>query len=265
MQIFDDNYSFLKENRNAELVLYSVKGGREEQQDCSGYEIADDRLMAVICDGMGGENDGKKASNTAVGEFLNQYLLSENDGKQDDFFEKAIVSANSAICSFTDKNGNMVCAGTTVVCILIADGLLRWASVGDSRLYILRDNELVQATTDHNYALSLSEQLKNGNIDRQTYETEMLQGDGLTSFLGVGREMQVDINVRGIPLHSGDRILMTTDGLYKLVSDEEINRILTNFKNIGEAVQALEMKAVHGALKKRTVRDNMTIALVNIK
>ena len=60
MQIFDDNYSFLKENRNAELVLYSVKGGREEQQDCSGYEIADDRLMAVICDGMGGENDGKK-------------------------------------------------------------------------------------------------------------------------------------------------------------------------------------------------------------
>ena len=133
------------------------------------------------------------------------------------------------------------------------------------RLYILRDNELVQATTDHNYALSLSEQLKNGNIDRQTYETEMLQGDGLTSFLGVGREMQVDINVRGIPLHSGDRILMTTDGLYKLVSDEEINRILTNFKNIGEAVQALEMKAAHGALKKRTVRDNMTIALVNIK
>ena len=243
MQIFDDNYSFLKENRNAELVLYSVKGGREEQQDCSGYEIADDRLMAVICDGMGGENDGKKASNTAVGEFLNQYLLSENDGKPDDFFEKAIVSANSAICSFTDKNGNMVCAGTTVVCILIADGLLRWASVGDSRLYILRDNEL----------------------DRQTYETEMLQGDGLTSFLGVGREMQVDINVRGIPLHSGDRILMTTDGLYKLVSDEEINRILTNFKNIGEAVQALEMKASHGALKKRTVRDNMTIALVNIK
>ena len=90
MQIFDDNYSFLKENRNAELVLYSVKGGREEQQDCSGYEIADNRLMAVICDGMGGENDGKKASNTAVGEFLNQYLLSENDGKPHDFFEKAI-------------------------------------------------------------------------------------------------------------------------------------------------------------------------------
>lgn len=58
---------------------------------------------------------------------------------------------------------------------------------------------------------------------------------------------------------------MTTDGLYKLVSDEEINRILTNFKNIGEAVQTLEMKAAHGALKKRTVRDNMTIALVNIK
>lgn len=90
MQIFDDNYSFLKENRNAELVLYSVKGGREEQQDCSGYEIADDRLMAVICDGMGGENDGKKASNTAVGEFLNQYLLSENDGKPDDFLKKRL-------------------------------------------------------------------------------------------------------------------------------------------------------------------------------
>lgn len=90
MQIFDDNYSFLKENRNAELVLYSVKGGREEQQDCSGYEIADNRLMAVICDGMGGENDGKKASNTAVGEFLNQYLLSENDGKPHDFLKKRL-------------------------------------------------------------------------------------------------------------------------------------------------------------------------------
>ena len=105
---------------------------REENQDMVKVEEFYGNLLAVVCDGMGGENDGKKASNTAVGEFLNQYLLSENDGKPDDFFEKAIVSANSAICSFTDKNGNMVCAGTTVVCILIADGLLRWASVGDS-------------------------------------------------------------------------------------------------------------------------------------
>ena len=60
-------------------------------------------------------------------------------------------------------------------------------------------------------------------------------------------------------------VFRCTDGLYKLVSDEEINRILTNFKNIGEAVQALEMKAAHGAQKKKAVRDNMTIALVNIK
>ena len=93
----------------------------------------------------------------------------------------------------------------------------------------------------------------------------MLRGDGLTSFLGVGREMQVDINIKGIPLHSGDRILLTTDGLYKLVSDEEINRILINFSNVGEAVQALEIKAEHRAFKKRTVRDNMTVALINIK
>ena len=46
MQIFDDNYSFLKENRNAELVLYSVKGGREEQQDCSGYALYAGLLFA---------------------------------------------------------------------------------------------------------------------------------------------------------------------------------------------------------------------------
>ena len=77
--------------------------------------------------------------------------------------------------------------------------------------------------------------------------------------------MQVDINIKGIPLHSGDRILLTTDGLYKLVSDEEINRIMINFSNVGEAVQALEIKAEHRAFKKRTVRDNMTIALINIK
>lgn len=265
MQNFDDNYSFFDENRTAELALFSVIGGREEQQDCSGYKITGDKLMAVICDGMGGHTDGKKASNTAVGEFLRQYTLSENDNDPWSFFENAIVSANSLICSFTDKDGNRQCSGTTAVCVLITNGILRWASVGDSRLYIQRNGELVQATTDHNYAVSLSEKLKNGEIDRQTYDREMLRGDGLTSFLGVGREMQADINIKGIPLHSGDRILLTTDGLYKLVSDEEINRILINFSNVGEAVQALEIKAEHRAFKKRTVRDNMTIALINIK
>ena len=62
-----------------------------------------------------------------------------------------------------------------------------------------------------------------------------------------------------------DKILLMSDGLYKLVSNDEIKRILSNFSNIEDALKALEIKAQKAARSKNVNRDNMTVALVKIK
>ena len=102
-------------------------------------------------------------------------------------------------------------------------------------------------------------------ITQEEYEAEIVKGEALISFLGVGRINLVDHNNEALMLIPEDMIVIMSDGLYKLVSDEEIQRIIENFSNITEALQALDMKAKKNARNRQAVRDNMTIAIIKMK
>ena len=111
----------------------------------------------------------------------------------------------------------------------------------------------------------LHEQLRSGIIDEERFNTEIVHSEALISYLGIGNLSLIDYNLNPLPLESDDKIILMSDGLFKLVTDEEIKRVLKNFKNNAEALQALNAKAERSSRVKKSVRDNMTAAIISVK
>ena len=262
MQGHLDNEEQQAENAVMTLSAMTVLGDRPDQQDSFGFHMYQQEGLAVICDGMGGLQNGRLASETAVGTLLDRYAKSGAAEAPIPFLQECADRANEAVREKTAGSGS---AGTTLVSVLIRPGQLYWLSVGDSRGYLYRSGALVQFTQDHNYRTVLREQKAAGCIDETEFLRQSSQGEALVSYLGLEHFKLRDCSAAPLPLQSGDRVLLMSDGLYKLASDEELLRILDNFTDIGEALQALEIRARKNAHRTGVLRDNMTVILIEIK
>ncbi len=236
---------------NIEIKEKSIIGSREDQQD-NYYSFSDNEVsFAVVCDGMGGSAGGGLASQIVVDKL--KELVHEKSPKEyfPDFFLWAVDILDESVVSL-QKQSETCKSGTTIVAAAIENEKLYWLSVGDSRLYILRDEEIVQVTRDHNYELSL-EQL----LDTEVPVNHRL--DALISFIGVGGVKIYDINKKGLDLLPGDKILLTTDGLTKVLNDNEIYNIL-------KAEDEKELDMLFDTASKRSIgnQDNTTCVLINI-
>ena len=263
MQSHKTDYTLYDENSIIEVAVLSVLGDREEQQDNAGFQLKIDEGLIVVCDGMGGHDGGQTASTLATEWFLNSYLQEYPCDDPRSWLVDAANDADRRIAELHTSSGKLMKAGSTVVAVYIKADKLFWLSVGDSRIYILRKGELVRATADHNYSVLLNHQLGSGEIDDATYHERISKGEALVSFLGVNGIPYIDSNDVPFGLQSGDRILLTTDGLYKLIPDDGIKNVLVNFENIEDALAALEMKAKKQG--KSLIRDNMTVSLIKVK
>lgn len=254
-----------EENQNFEVAIISVLGNRDEQQDSFGYSLKESGGMVVVCDGMGGYQGGQAASRIAVESVISDYDNKSEIIENVFFLKSATKKANDEVLNLRQSSSELSGAGSTLVALLITENKLFWNSVGDSRAYLIRDEQLVQLTLDHNYNTVLNDRFDIGEITLEEFEKENKRGEALISFIGLGEEILVDYNKKPLFLEKYDKIIIMSDGLYKLLEDEEIGRIVTNFSDIGEALQALEMKAQKNASENKLSRDNMTVALIKIK
>ena len=253
------------ETSDFQMVALSVIGDRSEQQDSFGYFFSEDSGIVVICDGMGGHQGGKLASDVAVKTFLSHYNKDYLLFPQTDKVIDVAKEADRMVFGLKTDRNEPLNAGSTVVSITITQKRLMWCAVGDSRAYLIRGEEMVQITQDHNYHTVLVEQMNAGILDQKTFESEDVRGDALISFLGIGNLSLIDYSNSSLKLQSDDRIILMSDGLYKIVTDDEIIRVLDNFSNIEDAIKVLEMKAAKNAKRDAVSRDNMTVALIKIK
>ena len=150
-------------------------------------------------------------------------------------------------------------AGTTLASVAISGNRLYWLSVGDSRIYIFRRNEMVQVTNDHNYFYRLNQQLADGLISRSKYHEEAGNGEALISFIGMGGILLMDLNEAGFSLQAGDTVLLCTDGLYRSVPDDEMLKIVVSSSTAEEAIRCLK-KTI--ADKAYPWQDNYTCILI---
>ncbi|MBR2877255.1 MAG: serine/threonine-protein phosphatase [Clostridia bacterium] len=254
----------IAENNVADLAVIKVLGNRAEQQDSFGYLLPDSECVVVVADGMGGLNSGDIASKSAVNTVLREFKSASPILNPLDFLYETTSTANEEICNLRKDDGSSLGAGTTMVAVLVKDNSINWNSVGDSRAYLWRNGELVQLTKDQNYKTVLDKQIVSGIISAQEYQQEISRGEALVSYLGMDAECLIDRNLSPLKLRSGDKVILMSDGLYRLVSDNEILEILNSKSAVKEIVFEFENKAQQNSLNKKR-RDNMTVAVLKIK
>lgn len=221
----------VRTSRSYDIASSSGVGGRDSQQDAAYIAAADNDAFAVVCDGMGGIAGGELASTTAVDAFVEFYqYYAEKKGEAFDcsWLQSAAEAIDDIVYSLKDAAGRRIGAGTTLISVVIHKNQLHWLSVGDSRIYIARGNEMVQVTNDHNYFMRLDQQRADGLLSAQKYHEEARKGDALISFIGMGGLLLIDINEEPFELQSGDAVLLCTDGVYRTLSEMEMQYIITH-------------------------------------
>jgi serine/threonine protein phosphatase PrpC len=126
-------------------------GGRKVNQDRLAYSYFKDTLLMVIADGMGGHARGEIAAEIAVNTLNNRFQAEARTvlRRPKEFLEHAVHAAHRAIVAFADKHDMLECPRTTIVAVILQNGIAQWAHVGDSRLYYFRGGRLASATQDH--------------------------------------------------------------------------------------------------------------------
>ena len=138
----------------------------------------------------------------------------QTDSPGTDFYPDHLEELDAAVYFLKDETGKRLEAGTTLVSVTIRGNQLTWLAIGDSRLYIIRGAEAVQATRDHNYKEYLLDLLKNGSITEKTFEEEREKHTALLSYLGMGNVQYYDLCAEPFTLQNKDVLLLASDGLY---------------------------------------------------
>lgn len=229
---------------------------RDENQDAVRCEYFGHNVLAVVCDGMGGENAGKEASTIAMEEFFQRFSEGYKESLDDDEIRKLLISsvsaANSVIYTRAKLDFNNFGMGTTCVAAFVTDKSAFIANVGDSRAYLFVENEGVfQITTDHNVASLLYEQ---GRITEEELENHP-QKHMLVRAVGVEQTVQADTFI--LDYEDKINLLLCSDGLSGYCTDDEIYDVImsSGFDNVTENLIDL-------ALSKGG-RDNVTVAVIS--
>jgi serine/threonine protein phosphatase PrpC len=207
------------------------------------------RGLYAVCDGMGGARAGEVASEMACMGLV--ALDPASAGRKE--LRTAIVNTNQAIVSRSLAEDHLLGMGTTLTAAVVNEGSLILAHVGDSRAYLFREGELVQLTDDHSW---VGEMVRRGEL---TAEQAAVHPHRSVITRALGTDREVDPDVKEISVSEGDRILLCSDGLTGMVSDEQIAALLAQ----GEVPQAAAESLVKAALAGGG-EDNVTVVVVDI-
>ena len=238
-------------------------GKRSNQEDAfatsdvnNQHLVRENGVLAVVADGMGGLADGELVSAAAVSTVYREFPLMSNDWMPQQKLLYLAQRANDAANEVTGGKRNQ--GGSTLVLSLVRDGKFWFASVGDSRICLVRGGSLITMTRPHVYETDLDKRAASGEI---SFAAALADGQrsALTSFVGMGDLEQIDYNPRGIQLLSGDWVLLMTDGVFHTLDDEEIASAL--FGGAQNAAERIESRVIAKGLPRQ---DNMTIIAMRI-
>lgn len=257
----------LNENEaNVTIGTSSVIGQRPQQQDAIRTDTKDSyletgKIILVLCDGMGGLTSGEKASALCSSIVYDAFHSEVEFPSIPVFYEAVIPLADAEVRKMKTEDGAPIKnAGTTLVSVVVEDGNLYWASVGDSRIYLIRNHEILCITKDHNLRMLLEEKVKRGVITQEEVENNPKK-EALISYIGMGGVSYVDMNNKPFPLLDGDYLVLCSDGLYRSVSEQEIKRTVCKFGTETQfAAEALTELAIGKKLKNQ---DNTSVVVIH--
>ena len=213
-------------NAAPQISKLHEQGTRSSQQDSFAISppelISTKGTLAVVCDGMGGLEDGDKVSQTAVSAMLNHFL--ELQGEPDRLLLASLAGANRAV-NYLLGPADLRRSGSTMVAGILKDNRFSYLSVGDSRICLYRAGQLVQLNREHIHLNELSVHAINDQMSFRDVWSHPKPG-ALTSYLGMGELKYVDIPAESLQVLAGDKLILMSDGVYNALTTEELSAAL---------------------------------------
>lgn len=185
-------------------------GNREVQEDEYGIAETEEGLMAVMADGMGKHYGGKIASRTAVNVFLDLFEDQNAFYNPQYSFRKAFQGANREILNQLEENQGSASVGA----VMIKDRKLYYAVVGNVKIAVYRNHELVPVSSGHTIGVLAKQKYEEGKLTRQE-AVSLLDHHRLYNFVGQDGFQDVEFFDTPIALHGGEYVLLMSDGLYE--------------------------------------------------
>ncbi|WP_084650762.1 Stp1/IreP family PP2C-type Ser/Thr phosphatase [Runella zeae] len=207
-------------------------------------------FLAIVADGMGGHAAGEIASQLAVETIAKTYYSREESVEESLFL--AFTKANRSIWQAASRNSQQRGMGTTCTALVVCDQSLYMAHVGDSRLYIFKNGQILQLSTDHTYVQMLVSQGVITPLEAEKHPERNV----LTRAMGTHNKVEIDVETLTYKLENDDRVLLCTDGLYDYLSNDEIAQLML-IPALNESAQQLVESA-----KQRGGHDNITVLLL---
>jgi protein phosphatase len=209
------------------------------------------RGLFVVADGLGGHAGGEIASRLAVDVLGEKFPFPLSDAEK--HLEEALRAANDRIRERASKEPELEGMGTTIVAALVQEDRAVIAHVGDSRAYLIRDGKLTQVTRDHTV---IEEKLRAGLLSPREAMNHPHRHI-LSRALGIGDPLKLE--KKTLPLHAGDLLLLCTDGLTNMLTDDEILKVVLSSSDVPSIPESL-VKAAN----QRGGIDNITATALQI-
>lgn len=228
--------------------------GRVRDHNEDSYYAGD--LVAAVADGMGGHAAGEVASNLALQPVIALEGVPFADAASaTQGLVAAVLEANELVLRHASDNPDQSGMGTTLTAVLVREGCLHLAHVGDSRAYLFRNNTLTQLTTDHTLVNRL---ILEGHLSPEEAKVHPHRSV-ITRAIGVDTGLEVDTLEPPMPVFPGDRFLLCSDGLSGPVSDEQIAAILAN-----ERIPERACRRLIDAANTNGGPDNITTIILDV-
>lgn len=225
--------------------------GKHRQNNEDSLFIDAEQLLYIVADGVGGQPAGEVASRLVSERFAEVVAgLSSNPTPDScELLSRAVLEVNRILIEATSNKPQWRGMSTTLVAAWYRSGAINIVNVGDSRAYLIREQNIEQLSEDHTV---LAEQQRNG-----------IAGDELSTGMAhvltrcIGLEAEVEACVGSMPVRNGDRILLCSDGLTDSLSEEVIRSVILSTGSPGEGCRMLvELANRNGG------RDNITVLLI---
>lgn len=212
-----------------QLGMSSIIGTRDSQQDSIFGHVDGETALAIVCDGMGGLSGGELASKAAAESLADAWFSRREITDIPEFLEEEAIKADEKVFCQEDEEGEPIQAGSTMAAVIVRGNELYWLSVGDSKIYIIRGDEILAVSREHNYRMTLDKKLERGEITPEEYAAEEYRAEALISYIGIGNLSLLDVNRKPFLLEDGDIVILCSDGLYKSLPEGEVLALVRKY------------------------------------
>jgi len=267
----------MKKTKESPLIIYAdshpgISGKQnEDRYKVSYFQTGEDgqtqSALVVLCDGIGGHRAGEVAAEMAVSTITEVITASDAENPLR-LMREAITRASDAIYRVSGSEQGRNGMGTTCACTWVIGDRLYTANVGDSRIYLLRDDHLVQLSTDHTWIqealdagvleIGNHNNHPNAHVIRRYLGSKVAPEPDFRLWFFENEQSEEAVANQGLVLQPGDVILLCSDGLTDLVGDDEIRSVIQNTASSDIPDTLISMANQRGG------HDNTTVVLISV-